>query len=468
MVVHSATATTWRPRLKLTNAVAAAAVAASSAALGVLAAAIGGRFGPAAVVVLTVMVGGGAAVFADARYGVLAVLSSVPLGLQPLRIGLVVTQAVIVFVFGVVVVRSIAHRCAPIAWSPVLGWGVAVILVASLSLGHSQDTVRATNQLLSLVVGLALVMMVSAAVGSVADVRQAVHVLLAVGTGICLLSLRGVSALNVVAGGRRADERLHGTFTEPNQFGCFSAIVLVVALAVLAGARTGRERLGALVAMVSAVAALGFTLSRGAWIGAGVGMLVLAGVLPRARRVLAAITVLAAVALGTAVSLGSVPPEVEVVGARLATLAAPADNPYDDRPAIWAEARREIVERPWTGHGPGQFPVVSERSAGEGASASAHHAHNVLLTVAAEIGLVAAVLVVAMTVHLLRLLVRTVRQIDQPHDAAVVAGVGAGLSVIVGQGLVDFTLRNAVIFAILATLLGLLLGAARTVRVSRG
>jgi O-antigen ligase len=339
-------------------------------------------------------------------------------------------------------------------------WPIAVILTACVALPQSINTRLATNQIVSLVAGLALALVVAAVCRSIADVRWAVHVLLAVGSAVCLLSLRGAGSLEAARGARRVDNRLRGTFTEPNQFGCFSAIVLVLAVSVFVAARTRVERAGALVAVVAALSALTLSLSRGAWIGAAVGVVVVVARRPQIWRTVALAAAPIALVLVGVASLGSLPEEFDVVRARISTLASPTDNPYDTRPAIWREARREIAEKPLTGHGPGQFEVVSKRTAGEGASASAYHAHNVLLTVGAEIGLLAVAFVVAFTLGLLRLVRSTLHRIPDDRDGALVAGLGGALAVIVGQGFVDFTLRNAVIFALLATLVGLLLAAA--------
>jgi O-antigen ligase len=150
-----------------------------------------------------------------------------------------------------------------------------------------------------------------------------------------------------------------------------------------------------------------------------------------------------------------------VVRERVATLHLPTRTPYDSRPDIWREAVREILAAPVLGQGPGQFPVVSRQATSEASTVYAYHAHNVLLTVAAEAGIPAALMLIGFTLTLLVMLVRTVARLRGGPDAALVAGLGSALAVVVGQGLVDFTLRNADIFLLLSVIVGLLLGAAR-------
>jgi len=182
---------------------------------------------------------------------------------------------------------------------------------------------------------------------------------------------------------------------------------------------------------------------------------------PRARRALA----LTFVAVAALVPLfGLLTPDllqVTVIRQRVSTLHLPASTPYDSRPAIWREAVREIGVSPLLGEGPGQFPIVSRQAASSAATVYADHAHDVLLTTAAEVGIPAALALVGFTLTMLVVVVRAVRRLAGTPEAAVVAGIGSSLAVVVGQGIVDFTLRNADIFLLLSVLVGLTLAAAR-------
>jgi O-antigen ligase len=156
-----------------------------------------------------------------------------------------------------------------------------------------------------------------------------------------------------------------------------------------------------------------------------------------------------------------------VVGERLSTLARPA-NPLDDRPAIYREAGRQIRDDPWTGQGPGNFPVASARAVSQARTVGAYHAHNVLLTVASETGIPAAILLVALTLMLGRTVVRASRNLADPRDRALIAGVGSGLFVHVGHGLFDFNLRQAVVLFVTASLVGVVLVARRVLEEQGG
>jgi putative inorganic carbon (hco3(-)) transporter len=448
------------PRALLT-ALGAVGVAVAGVLVGALVAVIGVKFGVAAMIALPL-----AAIFivltlSSPTVGVALVLVAIPVGLKTLPVGFVVVQGVAMGAIGAMILVRLARGQAPLPWSAPLVWGVAVFALCLAATPRAIDTTLATKQDIDIALGLLLVLTAYAGAQSLAAVRRLAHVLLAVGLVVALLSLGHASALHAVAGAQRVDNRLRGTFTEPNQFGGFSAIVLIVAVGVALGARSRRERWWAIgVAAIDGLAML-LALSRGAWIGMMLAGVVLLVLVPRARRALA-LTVIAVAALVPLFGLFTPDlPQVTVVRQRVSTLHLPANSPYDSRPAIWAEAFREIGTSPLLGQGPGQFPIVSRTADSSAATVYADHAHDVLLTTAAEVGIPAALAVVGFTLTMLVVLVRAVRRLAGKPDAALVAGIGSSLAVVVGQGIVDFTLRNADIFLLLSVLVGMTLAAAR-------
>jgi O-antigen ligase len=108
--------------------------------------------------------------------------------------------------------------------------------------------------------------------------------------------------------------------------------------------------------------------------------------------------------------------------------------------------------------------VASVASTSESRTTYAVHAHNLFLTWAAETGLPGAACIIGLCVHA-GLRARRARRFAlrnaHPVDAAIVAGSAAALVAVVGQGLVDYTLRNSVIFVAVCGLVGLLLAATR-------
>jgi O-antigen ligase len=448
------------PRI-LVTAAGAVGVAVAGVLAGVVVGAVGARFGVAAMVALPVAALLIGVTLSRPTVGVALVLAAIPIGLKTLPVGFVVVQGVAIGAIGAMILVRLARGQAPLPWSAPLVWGIAVFALCLAATPRAIDATLATKQDIDIALGLLLVLTAYAGAQSLAAIRRLAHVLLAVGLVVALLSLGHASALHAVAGAQRVDNRLRGTFTEPNQFGGFSAIVLIVAVGVALGARSRRERWWAIgVATLDGIAML-LALSRGAWIGVMLAGIVLLVLVPRARRALA----LTIVGLAAAVPLFGLftpdLPQVTVVRQRVSTLHLPASTPYDSRPAIWREAVREIGVSPLLGEGPGQFPIVSRQAASSAATVYADHAHNVLLTTAAEVGVPAALAVVGFTVTMLVVLVRAVHRLAGTQDAAVVAGIGSSLAVLVGQGIVDFTLRNADIFLLLSVLVGLTLAGAR-------
>jgi len=448
------------PRPLLTAA-GAIGVAAGGLLVGVLVAMIGAKFGVEAMIALPVAALLILVTLTWPTVGVALVLAAIPIGLKTLPVGFVVVQGVAMGAIGAMIFVRLARGQAPLPWSAPLVWGVAVFALCLAATPRAVDATFATKQDIDVALGLLLVLTAYAGAQSLHAVRRLAHVLLAVGLIVALLSLGHASALHAVAGAQRVDNRLRGTFTEPNQFGGFSAIVLIVAVGVALGARSRRERWWAIgVAAIDGIAML-LALSRGAWIGVTLAGLVLLGLVPRARRALALTLVALAAAVPLLGLLTPDIPQVTVVKQRVSTLHLPASTPYDSRPAIWREALREIGTSPLLGKGPGQFPIVSRQAESSAATVYADHAHNVLLTTAAEVGIPAAVALVGFTLTMLVVVVRAVRRLAGTPDAAVVAGLGASLAVVVGQGMVDFTLRNADIFLLLSVLVGVTLAAAR-------
>lgn len=450
-------------RLRLLGPVAIAALA---AVVGAAFAMIGQHFGVGVLLALPIVAVLFAATLWRPAVGVGLTLLAIPIGLYSLPVVYVI-QAVSLLPIIAVMLSRIGEGRLPLPWAKPIGWGIAVLAICLVSTPHAPQTTLAVNQDVDIVLGLLLVLAVYGAVDTIATVRRLAHVLLAVGCAIAILSFGHAGSLQSVAGGQAVDNRLHGTFTEPNQFGGFCGIVVIVAIGVALGARSRLERYLASAAALLVGVAMLLALSRGAWVGFGLAGILLLVLVPKARRALGVGLLVAMLVVPLADTFTPDNPQVKVVRQRVSTLRLPTNTVYDSRPAIWREALREIADQPIIGQGPGQFPVVSAQPASDAATVYADHAHNVLLTVAAEAGIPAALLLVGFTLSMLGLLVRTVRSLRGSPDAALIAGLGSALVVVIGQGLVDFTLRNADIFALLAVMVGLLLAAARAVHADR-
>jgi putative inorganic carbon (HCO3(-)) transporter len=432
--------------------------------------AVASRFGPAApmaMVAIPVLPIVAYATLRDPRVGIVAVFATFSfssilgtIGPTPLEL----VEGAVLTVATLVVLRNLAMHEQPLAWAPSLWLWVLLIGWTIVALPSALDELLAIKQLASLVGGLLLVCIVVGVCRTLDDVRWVAGALVAVGAFISALAIVTGGQMSAAFGGAVVTGRLEGGFTQPNQLGSFCALVALVAMGLALGAATIKSRI--VYGLAAAVITVGLllSLSRGGWIGWGLGMVALVLIVRSAARTLLVVGIpvlLLAVGVGV---LGSSTAAVEIVGTRLASFTA--ENPYDSRPEIWAEGLREVQQDPWTGQGPGNFPVASVRGGSEVSTVYASHAHNILLTWAAEAGLPSALLIVGLSLSLIREFRGAKRSMSRANrrHLAMLGGIGAALVSVAGQGIVDYTFRNQVAFFAICSVIGLLLAARRATR----
>jgi putative inorganic carbon (HCO3(-)) transporter len=449
-----------------------AGLAAGGTAAGVALAALGVRYGPwapvAVAVLLLVVVGG----LARPCWAVALVFAAIPMGAVEVGpLGVPIIQVAVLGCAALLMLTRVNAGRAPLPWPRAMWWAAAIVGVAVLETPLAIDPDAAIRQVAQLVTGVLMALAVVAAARRIQDVRWLAGAVVLVGTAVCLLALPGAGQLRPRYGGAVVENRAQGLFTEPNQLGSFSALVLFLACALWLGGRTGPVRTAAGLAALVAVSALALSLSRGSWLGAATGSVVLLAAVPMARRRLLLLAPVAVAALLLLVVLRLDIPQLAVLQERLQTFANPTASPWDDRPGIYREAWSQVQDRPLTGFGPGGFPVASSRAESGVRTIGAFHAHNVLLTVAAEAGVPVVLLLVGFTVSVGVVALRAIRRLrswGRPRDAALVACLAAALMVVVGQGLVDFTLRNPIIIMLVWSVVGLLLAADRVTATQAG
>lgn len=398
---------------------------------------------------------------------VLVVVAVIPIGLRPVpgALGLRVMQVAALVAVASIVVRRIGASLTPLALPGPLRWALALLGWALLSVAIAADTARAATQWATAVTAFLLCAAVAtscAGRGRIAAVSLALVVAGTVTTATSLASagrLQSTAAAGVVSG------RATGTFAQPNELGSFAGLLLVVSIGLVAAAapRGWRGAKGWLLPAVPgacAGVALLLSLSRGAWLGATAGLVLLAVVLPAVRRPLALAVLGAVLLLGGATVVAPGQPLARLVTERVASLGDPSRNPYDDRPALWGEAARQIRAHPLLGVGPDNYGVAALRSGSTVGEVEPAHAHDLPLTVAAEAGLPAVALLVGLTLAMARRGLRTLRRPRDPQERAVVAGLVAGLLGIVVQGAIDVTLRNSLLLLTMALVAGLVLASA--------
>jgi putative inorganic carbon (hco3(-)) transporter len=360
---------------------------------------------------------------------------------------------------GIVVLGRLADDLPPFPWVRSAGWAVGLASCAVLSAALADDRTSAVKQVGVLLGGVVLAFAVLAVVERLEDLRVLEQAIVAVGGIICAAALPSADDLQATYAGAVVDNRATSIFRDPNELGAFAGVVLVVSCGLwLAGGRRW-ERVLAGAGGAFAFTALLLSLSRGAWLGTTVAVVGLVVLLPGARRRIGLVVVaaFAASALLLAVAPGS---PAKVAEERLGTLASPDRNPNELRPLAWRLAVDLIGENPLLGIGPGGFAEAAKM---HGGPEPALHAHNVLLTVGAEGGITGMVLLLGLSLSLATTTWRHVRSDPDvgSAEACLVAGPAAALLVFVGQGLVDFTFRNASLLLLAWFLVGLVMAGER-------
>lgn len=199
------------------------------------------------------------------------------------------------------------------------------------------------------------------------------------------LAAAGSTPQALQQGGAVATNRASGAFTHPNELGDYLVVALPLAIA-LGILRHGWRRWVLFAAAALQVAGLALTLSRGAIFGAiaGSAVLLLWGQYRRFVIVGLCLAMVAFIADPALLDSG----EIQRVSSRLSTVGS-FSTTSGDRILIWSRTPAMIADHPIVGVGEGDFPDVAPRYGIVGLDATPFdHAHDVLLTVAAETGLV--------------------------------------------------------------------------------
>ena len=387
---------------------------------------------------------------------------ALPLGFVSLPGGLLDgVQASLLLLIMAVAVHRLASGRGPLPAPP--GAGVLLVLLGlvALAVPSAPDLSRAVHQFITVALATLAILAIAGACRDLVDVRRMVAACLVSGLAVCATALPQSGQVAGSSGGVIVSGAT-GIFTEHNQLGGYGAAILVLAAGTLFAVRGGWARAGVLLTAGVALGAVALALSRGAYLGTVLGIAVLLFLLPQVRRrvLLAAGPLL--LALGLFAAFVPDNPQVTVIGERLQSFSNPQANPEDDRPAIWAEAFRQIELDPLTGSGPANFPVVALRAGTEVSFVVPAHAHDVPLTVAAEVGLPAAGVLLLLTFVWTRRFVRTTRRLAQRRDRALSAALAGASATFVGQGIFDATLRSSMVLVLLALCVGLALAVGRS------
>jgi O-antigen ligase len=252
--------------------------------------------------------------------------------------------------------------------------------------------------------------------------------------------------------GEVAEGRPGGSFEDPNILATFEALGLPAAVAFALGRNLLLRVVGA-VSFALILAGLTLSLSRGGFLAAAGALLVMLLWRPFRYASLAALVVVLVLQVGSGSLSGEVQ-QTSVVQGRIESVSYAAAG-GDPRFAIWRATPEIIYEHPFFGIGANQYPVVSPRYGlfAEDLGGSYQHAHDIPLTVAAELGLLGLAAMLWATVALARVLVAAYRRQAGFYRGLALA-VTASFTGLALQGIVDYTLSSNTVAAMMFVLAG--------------
>ncbi len=265
--------------------------------------------------------------------------------------------------------------------------------------------------------------------------------------------------------------RASGTFISPNNLSCFLAILLPLALAwLLLGKVSILTRILLAYAAVAMLAGLAMTFSRGGWLAAVVGMLLVLGILlghqnHRLKAVLLLVVMLAGGGLAISQYLSKTVTFMRRVSGPEQTVAlAVVEASSASRLAMWGAAVQMWEEHFWWGVGPGHYDYRFREYRPEIIQSRPDQAHNDYLNLLADWGATGGVIVLAGLGIFMTGLRQTwphVRREEntfgsgQSNRFAFFLGATGGLTALAVHSAMDFNLHIPANALIGATLLGL-------------
>jgi len=224
--------------------------------------------------------------------------------------------------------------------------------------------------------------------------------------------------------------RPSGVFDNPNAHATVLIVLIPLVLARLFEAKRRVVRAGwALYALL-----LGFLLittqSKGGWIGLAVGLIAMIALLLRSRAIQLSRRQIVG---GLAIALTGLAVFV-VIGLPLLSASARGDG----RPAIYAAAIRAFLQSPFVGHGPDSFSLQLLNMQSIPPEPPHSHAHNMILHVAAELGLFGLAAAALMVASGVRAYQQALKQADAAERTLLI-GAGSALIAYVGHGMFDVT-----------------------------
>jgi O-antigen ligase len=306
--------------------------------------------------------------------------------------------------------RRIAWPATPVNYAA-FGWMAALVLASAFSLDPAHSWPGIKKGLFPLLAGLAAL--------HGRDRRAGERALAVYFAASGVIAVVGIALW--VGHGAGFGSRAQGLTTSYMTFAGQLSLMVPVAFSVAVSAKRPRWRWGSALAAVLALAALGVTFTRSAWIATVVACAVVAGVW--------APIAVGGIALVAAALFAFAP---GVFGARLRSIFDP-HNPWNEqRVLMWGAGLRMFRDHPWTGVGLQDLMKLYDQYKAPEATERVGHMHNVYVQIAVNLGVVG----LAAFAWLYTSIVRTTTIALRPQLSR--RGIAAGLRVGVLATLVGF------------------------------
>lgn len=322
------------------------------------------------------------------------------------------------------IARALSRRRLEIPMTPLTIPLVAMIAIVVSSVAQATDLALTAKESLKWLELLLVYMYV------VAEMRSPRKVLTLVGFLLAGALIEAAIGLTQFALGLGPEPfaigrfmRAYGTFEQPNPYAGYLGMLIPLAVGYLLTRPGTVARNTVLAICLLALAAVGASLSRGAWVGIALAFGVMMVFWNRRSKLLLSAGALATAPVAALAFLNMLPDEIT---SRLATavdyfrfidvrneVATPENWAVIERVAHWQAALDMISAHPLFGVGAGNYPAVYEFYMVEGWKEPLGHAHNFYLNITAETGvfgfLVYATILIVAGIQIMTWLVRSGR-----------------------------------------------------------
>ena len=244
--------------------------------------------------------------------------------------------------------------------------------------------------------------------------------------------------------------RATGSFGGPTALGIFVVMTVPLQIVFMLRGRSPWVRLGAGAATILSILALSLALTRSAYVALGVVAVWLIVAWRPARRLALVVAVLFCILVVTRFNPASSVVDTNVLLQRISSISTPQTHTAQTRLQLWQATPQMIEDNLPFGVGAKNYPLHAPQyglifPGGPVASGHAYlHAHDVVLTIGAELGVPGLIALAWIVVALAGALMRGLR-LEEPSHSLAIGVTGAFLAIAV-DGIFDYSFGTNAIF----------------------